>query len=105
MQQGQIVVCINTSKIVQSQRNPPPLIKGRKYIIEQISKCECGREVVDVGLADTSGSEKGIRCICGTNRTKDGIHWCSSERFAGITVNQEHVEAVERLKEEFIHQN
>lgn len=103
IQAGQVVVCINAKKLNQVPGVVPPLKEGNKYLINGVKKCKCGMVLVDVGISTDSKFNTCSTCL--TTSSSDGIHWCCSSRFAQISVDQEHVKAIERLKEQEVFGN
>lgn len=76
------VICIDATK----QNNglmgvPPPLIKGREYIIYDIDVCACGSRSFDVGLRTYNNLTD---CHCGKTETTRGVHWAYAKRFAKV---------------------
>ena len=81
MKTGSRVICIDAS--AKSYRQPPPLIKGREYIIYGVKKCTCGNDKFDVGLRSDCTITRCINCGSVIDN-HDGIHWANSKRFAKV---------------------
>lgn len=79
MKEGDRVVCIDAS---MGKIGIMPLIKGREYIIYNISKCTCGGIGIDVGFLRSMFN---LICFCSKpllNCTES--HWFKPERFAKV---------------------
>jgi len=83
MKTGDRVICIKATYTGGSY--PPPLIKGREYIIYDYHKCGCGHTSVDVGLI-APPETTGMFCHkCGTEYADNSpSHWCALSRFVKV---------------------
>lgn len=80
MKTGDRVICIRTHN---GGSKPPPLVKGREYIIYDVHKCGCGNISFDVGL---TSNNVGIMCRkCSSIYSLDNaIHWAAETLFAKV---------------------
>lgn len=77
---GDRVICVDAS--AHAMGTPPPLIKGRHYLVYGANKWPCGCVAIDVGL---TGNEYGTYCSeHGSSHVPGIIHWCSSKRFRKV---------------------
>jgi hypothetical protein len=83
---GDIALCIETGRIsFGSDKEQPPLIKNREYIVFDVDICSCGEVSLDVGIGHNFTG--GPFCMCGRGTANDGIWWCAARRFVKSRTN------------------
>jgi len=83
---GQVVTCINDQPLVGNEIGPP-VEKGKDYVIQEILKCSCGSEHIDVGIKSTINYIECHECAENLPRAAVGeIWWCHPTRFILVKV-------------------
>jgi len=100
---GDIAICIKNSKLSHQSNDKsmdlPPLRLNYEYVVAEVRTCECGSQMLDVGLYQSK--DGGVRCRCGA-LTSPGmhIHWCAAERFVKKRTRSEIMEELEAALED-----
>ena len=83
MKTGDRVICIDATS--HADTSPPPLVKGREYIVYGVHKCGCGTISFDVGLISIPGSDHMECTDCDRIYNDTGrVHYAKSRRFAKV---------------------